>query len=370
MVHAGSNQHHGLGYAELHAHSSFSFLDGASAPEELVEEAARLRLSGLAITDHDGLSGVVRFATAAREVGLPTIIGAELGVDVASPRTKTQRAIAARAGVPDPPGRHLLVLARHPDGYAALCRVISRAQLRGGAKGRPHYDWGELTEEAAGHWLVLTGCRKGPVRAALESGRFGTFALEPARAALAELVDRFGGDNVAVELTYAREPLADERYQALAQLAEQAGLPTVATTAAHCHTPSRHRLATVLAAVRARSSLDELDGWLPCWAGAHLRGHDEMTARFSRFPGVVDTAGRLGAELAFDLRLIAPSLPPFPVPPGFRTEMDYLRELTYAGAQRRYGPRGPDTEKAYQMLEHELRIIDQLGFPGYFLVVW
>src|SRR6516225_917027 len=140
MVRAGSNQHHGRGYAELHAHSSFSFLDGASSPEELAEQAGVLGLSALALTDHDGLSGVVRFATTAGEVGLPTIIGAELGVDVELPRTKTARAIAARAGVPDPPGRHLLVLAWDPDGYAALCRVISRAQLRGGAKGRPHYD--------------------------------------------------------------------------------------------------------------------------------------------------------------------------------------------------------------------------------------
>jgi error-prone DNA polymerase len=95
---------------------------------------------------------VVRFATAARDVGLPTIIGAELGVDVALPRTKTERAIAARAGIPDPPGRHLLVLARDTVGYAALCRVISRAQLRGGAKGRPQYDWDGATRGRA--WRV------------------------------------------------------------------------------------------------------------------------------------------------------------------------------------------------------------------------
>jgi DNA polymerase III alpha subunit len=174
------------GYAELHAHSSFSFLDGASSPEELVDEACRLGVSALALTDHDGMSGVVRFAGAARDAGLPTIFGAELGVDVALPSTKSERAIAARAGVPDPPGRHLLVLARDPAGYASLCRVISRAQLRGGAKGRPQYNWDGLAEAADGHWLVLTGCRKGPVRAALEAGKLGTVALDPARAALAE----------------------------------------------------------------------------------------------------------------------------------------------------------------------------------------
>jgi error-prone DNA polymerase len=93
--------------------------------------------------------------------------------------------------------------------------------------------------------------------------------------------------------------------------------------------------------------------------------------RFSRrWPGVVESAGRLGAELAFDLELIAPQLPPFPVPAGHGDEMAYLRELTYIGALRRYGPRGSATERAYGVLEHELGIIEQLGFPGYFLIVW
>jgi error-prone DNA polymerase len=216
----------------------------------------------------------------------------------------------------------------------------------------------------------LTGCRKGPVRAALEGARFGTFALDPARAALAELIERFGRDNLAVELTYAREPLAEDRYTALSQLAGEARLPIVATTAAHYHAAARHRLAAVLAAVRVRTSLDELDGWLPAWAGAHLRGHDEMTTRFRDYPAAVPAAGALGAELAFDLQLIALRLPPFPVPAGHGDEMAYLRELTYAGAARRYGPRGPATDNAYTVLEHELGIIEQLGFPGYFLVVW
>jgi DNA polymerase III alpha subunit len=143
------------------------------------------------------------------------------------------------------------------------------------------------------------------------------------------MVDRFGRDNVAVELTYTHEPVADERYEALAQLADQAHLPIVATTAAHIHAPPRHRLASVLAAVRARSSLDDLDGWLPAWASARLRDHDDMATRIRRYPHAVDAAAELGAELPFDLQLIAPALPPLPVPPGY-DEMAYLRELTYA----------------------------------------
>ena len=333
----------------------------------MAEEAVRLGLESLTLTDHDGLYGIVRFAEAAEALGLPTAFGAELSLDVPMPATQAERMVAARVGTPDPPGSHLLALARGPDGYAGLCRVISKAQLRGGAKGRPVYDLDEITDAAAGQWLILTGCRKGSVRQALEQQR-GTFALAPARRALAELTDRFGRDNVAVELTHELDPLADERYDALAQLADEAGLPIVATTAAHYHGPPRRPLATAMAAVRARSSLDEIDGWLPAWSGQHLRSGEEMAQRFARWPGAVDAAARLGKEITFPLKLIAPDLPPFPVPAG-HTEMTYLRQLTYEGAAKRFDDK-EHRDRAYRQLEHELAIIEELHFPGYFLVVW
>jgi error-prone DNA polymerase len=353
-----------VGYGELHAHSSFSFLDGASAPEELAEEAVRLGLESLTLTDHDGVYGVVRFAEAAEAYGLATGFGAELALDVALPSTQAERSIAARVGVPDPPGTHLLALARDPEGYARLARVIGTAHLRGGAKGRPVYDdLATLAEAADGHWLVLTGCRKGAVRRALEHG-----GPDAARNALRRLVELFGRDNVAVELTYDQDPLADERYAELALLAESERLQLVATTAAHYHGPPRRPLATALAAVRARSSLDEMDGWLPAWSGQHLRSGDEMLARFARWPHAVANAARLAKEIAFPLSLIAPDLPPFPCPPG-HDEMSYLRELAYAGAGERFAGK-PHEAKAYAMIEHELEIIEELHFPGYFLVVW
>jgi len=356
-------------YAELHAHSSYSWLDGASSPEEMVERAARLDLGALAITDHDGMYAAPRFAAAAERLGLPTIFGAELSIDATAPRTRTEQMTAVRVGVPDPPGRHLVVLARDPVGYAALCRVISEAQLRGEAKGRPIYDQGELADAAAGgHWLVLTGGRKGPLSTALGTGARGTFALDASRAMLAELADRFGRDNLAVELAYAAEPLTDERLDALARLAGEAGLPVVATSAAHYHAASRRRLATVLAAVRARRTLGEQAGWLP--AEQQLRSGAEMAQRFAHWPSAVGNAARLGAELAFPLSLVAPKLPPFPVPVELADEMGYLRHLTHAGAHIRYGPRSVETEKAYAQIERELAIIEQLGFGGYFLVVW
>src|SRR5271169_4581802 len=107
-------------YAELHCHSNFSFLDGASYPEELVAEAARLGLGALALTDHDGLYGVVRFAEAARAVGLASVFGAELTLSPPGSPTGTPRPTAPRTGGPDPVGTHLVVLARDPDGYAGL----------------------------------------------------------------------------------------------------------------------------------------------------------------------------------------------------------------------------------------------------------
>ena len=359
VLRAGSS----VPFAELHAHSSFSFLDGASSPEELTEEAVRLGLEGLTLTDHDGLYGIVRFAEAAEAHGLATGFGAELALDVPLPSTRAERDIAARVGVADPPGTHLLVLARDPVGYAALSRTIGTAHLRGGAKGRPVYDIDELSAAASGHCLVLTGCRKGAVRRAMD-----TDGLDAARRALAELVERFGRDNVAVELIHELDPLADERYEALAELAAEQHLPLVATTAAHYHGPPRRPLATALAAVRARRSLDEIDGWLAAWAGQHLRSGKEMAARFARWPDAVHNAVRLQKEIAFPLQLIAPDLPPFPCPDG-HTEMSYLRHLTYEGAARRFKGK-PHEAKAYDIIEHELAIIEELNFPGYFLVVW
>jgi error-prone DNA polymerase len=342
-------------YAELHCHSNFSFLDGASHPEELAEEAARLGLEALAITDHDGFYGVVRFAEAARAVGLPTVFGAELSFGLSKPQN----------GAADPEGNHLLVLARDPSGYARLARMISAAQMRGKEKGKPVYNLSELAQAHGGHWMVLTGCRKGTVPSALL--RDGPAV---ASRALADLVALFGAHNVGVELWDHNDPLDSARNDALVQIAARAGVECVATNNVHYAVPSRRPLATALAAVRARRSLDEIDGWLPAAAAAHLRAGFEQERRFRRYPGVVARAAELGVECAFDLHLVAPELPPYPCPEGL-TEMQFLRRITEAGAQRRYGHRTEaEKEKAFAQIAHELDLIDALGFPGYFLIVW
>jgi error-prone DNA polymerase len=339
-------------YAELHAHSTFSFLDGASTPEQLVEEAHRLGLSGLAVTDHDGFYGIVRFAEAAESFPeLATVFGAELSLGLSEPQM----------GVADPEGEHLLVLARQEAGYHRLATAITAGQLAGGEKGRPTYSLEQLAEQSGGEWVVPTGCRKGAVRRALADG--GTDA---AWRELDRLIALFGRDHVVVELFDHGHPLDQEANDALAGLAERARLPLLATNAVHYATPGEHRLASALAAVRARRSLDELDGWLPASDGLHLRSGAEMMRRFERYPGAVARSVTLAEELGFRLRSARPRLPRQEVPAG-HTPMSWLRELVWAGAERRY-PGMPDHVR--ERLARELDVIEQKDFPGYFLIVY
>ncbi len=337
-------------YAELHAHSSFSFLDGASGPAELAEEAERLGLHALAITDHDGLYGIVRFAEAAESMRLLTVFGAELSLELPAPQ----------AGQPDPTGSHLLVLAVGEEGYHRLAAAITHGQLAGGQKGRPDYDQDDLAERAGGQWVVFTGCRKGAVRQALVTEGSAGAGRE-----LDELVHRFGPDRVFVELIDQGSPLDSTRNDALAALAGDRGLPTIATGNVHYATPAQHPLAQAVAAVRANRSLDALDGWLPAGGTAFLRSGAEMTARFARYPGAVERTVALADELAFPLRRAKPALPKQAVPAG-HTPMSWLRHLVWDAVPDRY----PDLSSAdAERIERELAVIEAKDFPGYFLIV-
>jgi len=341
-------------YAELHAHSSFSFLDGASSPEALVEEAERLGLQALALTDHDGFYGIARFAEAAEHTSVATVFGSELSLDLPSPQK----------GIPDPAGEHLVVLARGERGYHRLSRAITRAQLRGAEKGRPVYDPGELSREASGDWVVLTGCRKSAVGRELEAHVRGADSSGLERA-LRSLVELFGRENVYVELTRQGDPLDDRRCDALMALAEKWRLPVVATGNVHYATPKEVPLAQAVAAIRATRSMDALDGWLPATGGAHLRSGDEMARIFSRYPGAVEASARLAGELAFPLRTAKPALPKQVVPEG-HTPMSYLRKLVWDAVSARY-PRLDPADR--ERIAHELDVIEKKDFPGYFLIV-
>src|SRR4051812_43719618 len=342
-------------YAELHCHSHYSFLDGASSPTELVEEAVRLGLHALALTDHDGFYGAPMLAEAAAAyptAGLRTVYGAGLSLGLSGPQN----------GVPDPEGQHLLLLARGVEGYHRLAAAMTSAHLRGDEKGRPVYDLGELAERGRGHWVVLTGCRKGTVRSALAAGGPRAAAVE-----LDRLTRLFGIDHVVVELSPSPGPSADETNALLAGLAGDHGLPVVAAGNVHHATPASARLATAMAAVRARRSLSEMDGWLDLSGVAHLRSGAEVARALRRWPDAVPRSVTLADELAFDLLKASPRLPKHRIPEG-HTPDSWLRELVWHGFGERYAGQ-PHAEEARQRIEHELRVVAEKDFAGYFVIV-
>ncbi|OLO43851.1 error-prone DNA polymerase [Actinomyces oris] len=366
-------------YAELHAHSAYSFLDGANEPDDLASVAVELGLEALALTDHDGVPGIVKHAQAGRAHGLPTIHGTELTLA---------------------DGSHLPVLARNPVGYRRLVSAISQHNLNAGQRQEPAHDLTALAsallsdstgQTTVGTCLVLTGTANGPLRRALgDPHRPGTWDLKAADACLGHLTDLFAapdrgrppgagptttahpqveGDAViglAVELTLDGGPTDAALTDALTRLAHDHRLPLVATGAVRCARPTDARLADVLTSTRLVTDLEGARGHLPA-IGRWLRGAQDMALLHRRGPDAVDLAAELAADLAFDLSLIAPGLPDADIPEG-HTPASWLRELTRQGATRRYGT-PQEHPRAWEVLNHELEVIESLGFPGYFLIV-
>ena len=373
-------------YAELHTHTNYSFLDGAAHPLQLVERAAELGYTALGVTDHDGFRGVVKVHQAAQIVGLPIVYGTEVGMSRESrvesresdqdsglktqdsglqPRRGRIRRMHGSKPVDLPPTDHLVLLAPDPAGYAAISRFITSGQYRG-EKDRPEYRYDELaTASERGGLHALTGCRLGAMPRAAQSGDLAGAMEEAAR--LREIFP----DRLFIELTHHGLPDDDERNDVLAEAAARLGLPTVATN--NVHYAERHDaiLADVLAAIGGRRNLEEADGFRAATDLAFLRPPEEMVARFSRYPGAVERAADLGASLAFDLDLLTPELPDFPMPGAFNDEDEYLRHLVLEGARDVYpGDGGGIEPQALARLEHELSIITELGFSGFFLVAW
>jgi error-prone DNA polymerase len=391
-------------YAELHCHTNFSFLDGASHPEDLVSQAVELGYRALAVTDHNGFYGAVRFSTAAREAGLPAVYGVEIGLSrelratsyeqdpidaaenrdrlvargsvlEAAPGTARRRGRTKRMHGTKPinprPTDHLVLLAGSPAGYQAITRMVTVAQFRG-EKDQPVYLWDDLAEVAKVTGVsALSGCRHGAVaRAAARSD------LAEAMTAAIRMRDLFG-ERFYLEMWHHGMPEDDLRNDLVWEVGGRLNLPVVATNNVHYHRATESDLSEVLAAISGRRSLDQADGFRPATDERYLKSPEEMQRRFRRYRGPkgvgpLETAARLGEDLSFDLRLIAPNLPDFPMPGHFQSEMDYLRHLTWEAARDIYPGNGEGLiePSARSRLDHELGIIERLGFPGYFLIVW
>ncbi len=333
-------------YVELHARSAFSFLEGASLPEELASCSKELGQSALAITDAHGVYGSARFHLAAKKLEFRALIGAEVN----------------SSGN----GRYTL-LAENRHGYQNLCRLITRTKFREGTPGKPEKPFASQEDLAAhaGGLVCLTGGDEGPLAEILRQTT-GPGAASEARKCLEDLVRIFGPKNVFVEVQrhYRREQEA--RNQALVELARSMNLPLLATNGVSYATPERRELQDVLTCIQQKTTIAEAGTLLSFNAERHLKTSEEMERLFADLPDAFCNAGELGKRLDFTLENLGYEFPRYPVPCG-ETEMSYLRQLTDAGARGRYQPY---TETAQQQIERELALIEKLNLPGYFLIVW
>jgi error-prone DNA polymerase len=325
-------------YVELHCHSNFSFLDGASHPEDLIKTAAKLSYPALALTDHNGLYGIVRLAQAAREYGVRPIFGAEVTLSN---------------------GHHLVLLIKNEAGYANLSRLLTIAQIEN-AKGEAKLNPETLAENSKG-LIALSGCPQGEIPSLLLKNEIGD-----ARYRAGQYREMFGKDNFYLELQHHHLPKHEQLCEKLAALSRKLGIPIVATNNVHYSTPELRKLQDVLTCIRNHTTIDNANGWLYPNAERYLKSAEQMRGLFAAYPDAIANTLTVASRCDFVLGKLKTSLPDFPVPAGETVE-SYLRHLTYEGARCRYGEL---TEVVEQQLEHELRIINKLDLGGYFLIVW
>ena len=346
-------------YAELHCHSAFSLLDGASSPEQLVERAHRIGLAALALTDHDDLGGAIRFGQAAAEVALPGIVGVELTVRMDGDATLRAVPDDARTASDVAPRAHLVLLAESRTGYGNISTLVTRARMDT-VRGEPSVPFETVAEHAEGVF-ALTGCPRGWIPQRLAAGDH-----RGAHQALGELADAFQG-RVAVEVWDQCLPEEKVLVGHLQALARSHALPWVVTNDVHYAEPRGRVVHDVLCALRHQRTLDDMGTRLRPNGEWHLRTPAAMYRRWrGQEEGLRQTLA-IAERCAFRMDQLRPQLPRFPLPPGV-TEMEYLTRLVEQGADERWG--GARTAAQKKQLRHELQVIERLGFAGYFLIVW
>ncbi len=323
-------------YAELHAHSSFSFLDGASQPEELAARAVELGYEALALTDHDGLYGSMEFAHAAKALGLRPITGCELTLEG---------------------GAHVTVLVETRQGYSNLCRLVTRAHAHTRPPGRerelraPALPIQELIERNEG-LVCLSGC-----------ARHGLGVREPNAAG--ELASAFGRERFFVELQRPYERGDERRNAALRGLASDLGVETVVTGDVHAHSRRRSLLQDVLVAIRENTSLEACEQERRGNHESVLLSPEQMAERFASDPGAVARAGELASRLEFDLtEELGYRYPDFS--DGGEPAIRRLAQICELAFSERYSPNTRLASQARIRLDEELKLIEELGLAGFF----
>jgi len=338
-------------YVELHASTAYSFLRGGSFPEHLVEKALELGLPAVAVCDRDGLYGAPRFSEAAREQGLRPIVGCELTME---------------------DGIVLPVLVENRRGYENLCSLLSQGHLRA-AKGECAILWEELPAFAEGLVALAGGqacSRSGQRAASLPKKRQRTEdagAPQKLERSVPRLLHAFGQRNVFVELERHRIRGEERGIRELLALAREHQLPLLATNGVQYATPAGRQVLDAFTCLREHTHLDEAGLLLSQNAERHLKGAREMEQLFHDLPEAITNTARLAERLEFSLQDLGYSFPSYTTPAG-SSQAEYLRWATYDGARRRYGPKL--SAKVKKQLEHELALINKLGFAGYFLIVW
>jgi len=312
-------------YVELRARSAFSFLRGASQPEDLALRAADLGYEAMALGDHGGLYGMPRFHAAAREAGLRPIVAADVDVE----------------GIGS-----LRLLVEDEKGYKNLCRLFTRGHARG-PKGTHLVTLDEVAAHASGLFALLGACQD----------------VKAADAA----VRRLGRERVAAEVSRHLDPAQERWNRAMIHLAEHHGIPLVATGDVRHAEERERRILDVLTCIREGVTLDGARTLLLRNAERHLQPPERMRRRFSDLPHAVEATRRIAERCAFSFEALPYEFPDYPTPPG-ESQQSLLEKLTWEGARRRYGKRfGP---KVRAQLEHELALIGKLNLAGYFLIVW
>ena len=343
---SGSHQKMSSRYVELHARSAFSFLEGASLPEDLASRCAELEQNALAIADAHGVYGSPRFHLAAQKLGIKALIGAEVNAFEGSRYT---------------------LLVENRTGYQNLCRLITRTKFRSGLPGKaedPYANEDDFAEFSSG-LVCLTGGDEGPV-AQVFSQHEGPAAAEQGCKCLHRLINIFGRENVFVEVQRHFRRDQEKRNQSLIALAESLKLPLLATNGITQATPARRDLQDVLTCIHHKTTLQDAGRLLTQNAERYLKSSAEMQQLFADLPHAIAHTGELANRLSFTLKDLGYKFPSYPVPAG-ETENSYLRKLTDAGARRRYLPY---YDKAEMQIERELALIEKMDLSGYFLIVW